>query len=98
MGDILIDVWADFTASHVCAEGVPHPHDWRITATFKVPAYTDARLYRANVDALASHWNGKQLPPELDWSEDLCRAVMTLINCVSAKVERPGERIAVRLA
>lgn len=97
MADILIDVWADFTASHRCAEGVPHPHDWRITGTFRVPAYTDARVYRASIDALAAHWNGKLLPPELDWSEDLCRVVLSLNNCVDAKVERPDERIAVRL-
>jgi hypothetical protein len=98
VSDILIDVWADFTASHRCAEGVEHPHGWRITGTFKVPAYTDARVYRASIDELAKLWNDTTLPAHLDWSEDILRAVLTLNNCVDAKVSRPAERIAVRPA
>jgi hypothetical protein len=95
---ILIDVWSDFTASHRCAEGELHEHDWEVVATFRAPAYTDARIYRLALDTLLAGWEWTELPPELDWSEDICAAVMKLTDCVDVRVTRQGQRIAVRLA
>lgn len=90
---VLIGIDGAFTASHVCAEGVPHEHEWFAEAHFLVAPRTDARLYRAALDHLLEHWNGTQLPPELDWGEDLARAIGTLCNCVWVHVWRPEERI-----
>lgn len=90
---ILIGIDGAFTATHVCAEGVPHPHTWRVHARFAVPYRIDARCYRAALDALLAAWDGKQMPPELDWSEDIARAVYTLNNCVWVHVHRPEERL-----
>lgn len=94
-GLITIGVQGKFTASHVCVEGVPHPHTWDVLAEFAVAPRTDARCYRAALDALLASWDGKQLPPELDWSEDIARAVHTLCNCVRVHVWRDDERIHV---
>jgi hypothetical protein len=89
----LIGINGSFRASHVCAEGEPHFHDWEFEARFLVGPRTDARCYRASVDALANHWNGTQLPPELDWGNDLARAIGALTNCVWVHVWRTEERI-----
>jgi hypothetical protein len=89
----LIGINGSFTASHVCVEGVAHPHDWKAEARFLVPYRADARCYRAAFDALLAGWHGKQLPPELDWSEDIARALGTLCNCVWVHVWREDERI-----
>jgi hypothetical protein len=92
-GLVLMGIDGSFTASHVCAEGVPHFHDWLAEARFLVAPHTDMRCYRAAFDHLLASWHGKQMPPELDWSEDIARAIGTLCNCVWAHVWRPGERI-----
>ena len=80
---IRIRVNGSFTASHVCAEPEAHEHTWHVAATFEVAPRTDARLYRAALDKLLAGWHGKQLPPELDWSEDLARAVSLLVKSVA---------------
>ena len=92
---ILIGVEGSFTASHVCAEGEPHSHTWRVRAKFLVAPRTDARCYRAALDHMLASWQGTQLPPELDWSEDIARAVYTLANCARVHVWRDDERIHV---
>jgi hypothetical protein len=90
---VLIGINGSFRASHVCAEGEPHEHEWFVEARFLVSPRTDARCYRAAVDHLLNHWNGTLLPPELDWGEDLARAIGCLNCCVFVHVWRPEERI-----
>lgn len=89
----LITVTSSFTARHVCAEAEPHQHTWSVKAYFKVAARTDARCYLAMVDAMCAHWDGKQLPVEIEWNEDIARAIDSLVNCVRVEVWRDQERI-----
>lgn len=84
---IVMGVRGSFTATHVCAEPVAHRHPYKVLAKFSVAPHTDMRCHRAALDHMLANWNGKQLPPELEWSEDIARAVGTLINCVGVQVE-----------
>jgi hypothetical protein len=92
---VLLGITGSFTAQHVCAELEPHPHDWHVEAQFIIAPRTDARCHRAAVHHLCAHYNGKQLPPELDWSEDIARAFHALANCHRVHVWRPEEDIHV---
>jgi hypothetical protein len=89
----LITVWSSFTASHLCAEAEPHVHRWEVEAAFRVRRHTDARCYLAMLDAMCANWEGKQLPPEIEWNEDIARAVGSLVNCVRVVVKRDRERM-----
>lgn len=89
----LITVWGSFTASHLCAEPEPHVHKWNVKAKFRVRPHTDARCYLAMLDAILASWEGKQLPPEIEWNEDIARAVGSLVNCVYVEVKRDRERL-----
>ncbi len=89
----IIGVSGQFTATHVCVEESAHPHTWEVMAWFSVSDRTDARCYRASLDALLSAWDGGALPSDIEWGEDIARAVGTLVNCVEVIVSRPDERI-----
>lgn len=98
MGErVTIFVTGKFSASHVCAEGVPHEHkDWEVRAYFSVAPHSDARCHLAALDALLASWDGKLLPAGRDWSEDVAAMVGTLCNCIGVEIYRPGERIGAR--
>lgn len=76
-----------FTATHICAEDAAHRHPYLVLAKFSVGSRTDMRCHRAALDHLLAGWNGRRLPPELEWSEDLAKAIYTLCNCVGVEVE-----------
>ena len=41
-------------------------------------------------------WDHKTLPDDMNWGEDIARAVGTLANCVEVEVRRPLERFYAR--
>ena len=97
MGErVLTGVSGSFTASHVCGEPDAHEHTWDVEAWFETPARADARCYQAMLDALLGSWNGKLLPKEYEWGEDMARAIGRLVNCVEVVVRRDAERIHAR--
>ncbi len=93
---VTISAVGKFTATHVCAESVPHGHTWHVKAWFSVAPRTDARCYLAALDALLASWDGKALPEHVEWNEDIAAAVGTLCNCTSVEVWRDAERIGAR--
>jgi hypothetical protein len=96
MSGVLIGVSGSFTAAHRCAEPELHVHRWHVTAWFDCPTRIDARLHKAGLDMLLAGWEGKPLPVDLEWNEDIARAVGTLVNCVEVEVRRDAEGIHAR--
>lgn len=92
----MIGVAGSFTAAHRCAEPELHVHRWHVMAWFEPPARVDARLYQAALDMLLKGWEGRPLPVEVEWQEDLARAVGTLVNCVEVQVSRPDDNVYTR--
>lgn len=88
---VLTGVSGHFSAAHEGADGVLHGHTWNVTAWFEHRAPADARVDKAALDHLLSHWDHKTLPVDLAWGEDIARTVGTLVNCVEVLVSRPSE-------
>ena len=89
-----IGVSGSFTAMHYAPEGgEPHQHTWHPTAWFETPERSDGRCYLASLDALLAGWEGKTLPADMAWCEDLATAILQLANCVAVEVMRPEDRI-----
>jgi hypothetical protein len=84
---IIMGVRGRFTASHVCMEAEPHEHPYEVEAKFAVAHRTDMRCHRAALQHVLAGWHGKRLSPQLEWAEDIARAVYTLCNCVAVEVE-----------
>lgn len=96
VGRVLTGVSGSFTALHRCAEAELHQHTWHITAWFQTPARADARCYKAALESMLGHWNGKPLPADMEWGEDIARTIGKLVNCVEVVVSRPDEHILAR--
>lgn len=92
----LIGVTGSLTAAHRCAEPELHVHTWEITAWFAPPARVDARCYVASIDILIRQWQDKPLPLEIEWQEDMTRAILALVNCVEVEIRRADERVLTR--
>lgn len=93
---LLVEVGGSFAATHIGLEGMPHAHIWTVRALFEPPARVDATVYRAALDAILSSWDGKPLPPNIQWNEDIALAIGTLVNCVEVSVYRDAERLGAR--
>jgi hypothetical protein len=95
-GRVLTGVSGSFTASHVCGEPEAHEHTWRVIAWFETPARADARCYQAMLGSMLASWNGKPLPANMEWGEDIARTIGKLVNCVEVVVSREPEGIYAR--
>lgn len=93
---ITTGVSGSFTASHRCVEVVPHSHRWEVLAWFAPRARQDATVYRANLDRLLHAWDGGEMPPHLQYGEEIAEWVGRLVGCVEVVVSRPDERIYAR--
>lgn len=95
-GRTLTGVSGTFTASHCCAEDTPHSHTWEVLAWFEPRGRHDAVNYRATLDRLLHAWEGKTLPPHLQYGEEIAEWIGRLVDCVEVVISRPDERIYAR--
>jgi hypothetical protein len=95
-GRTLIGVSGSFRAAHRCAEPELHVHEWHVTAWFDAAPRADARLFKAALDMLLGGWEGKPLPVEMEWNEDIAFVVGRLVNCVEVEVRRDNEGLHAR--
>jgi len=86
---------AQLTASHrdlIMDEGL-HEHTWTFWAWFDAEPFRDLRALRGALVTLLSHYQGKELPPEMWAGEAMAEMFAKLLaNCIGVTVERDGYR------
>lgn len=61
-------------ATHRSREGIVHEHEWEVRVWTR--AYTDATVLRYCLTQWLERYEGKHLPDNLAWAEDLATAIL----------------------